>query len=87
MFKLLISCVILALSIIVIAAIVKVIMGVQENKNSPTDENPSIDDVIDELEFKIYRTEVLAEKGVKDTEEHLKFLKGELKKAKKSKNK
>jgi hypothetical protein len=87
MFKLLISFVMLALSIIVIAAIVKVIMGVQENKNSSPDDNIPIDDIVDELEFKIHRTEILVEKGVKDTEEHLKFLKSELKKAKKNKTK
>jgi hypothetical protein len=77
----------LVLFVIAIVAIVKVVTGIQEKKNSLPDENLPIDDIIEELEFKIHRAEVLAEKGVKDTEERLALLKSELTKAKEIKNK
>ena len=87
MFKLLISCVMLALFAIAIAAIIKIVLGVQEKRSSLPDENLPIDDIIDELEFKIHRAEVLAEKGVKEAEDRLTLLKSELNKAKEIKNK
>ena len=81
MFKLLISVVMLMLFIVAIAAVAQVIIGVQKNKNSLSDDDLSIEDIIEELEFKLMRAEIQAERGVKEAEEKVTIFKSELEKA------
>lgn len=84
MFKLL-----LVLSIILYGyAIYKVVIDVtkQSTPRQPN-ETLNIDDVIEELEFKITRVEIQAEKGIKSAEETLRYLKIDLEKARNLKNK
>ena len=87
MFKLLMSVVMLALFVIAIAAVIQVVIGVQKNRNSSHDDNLPIEDIIEELEFKLMRAEVQAERGVKDAEEKVTIFKSELEKARSIKDK
>lgn len=87
MFKLLISVVMLMLFIVVIAAVVQIVIGVQKSKNSLPDDNLPIDDIIEELEFKLMRAEIQAERGVKEAEEKVVVFKSELEKARSLKTK
>jgi len=53
----------------------------------PSNTNSSIDEVIEELEFKVMRAELQAERGIKSAEETLTYLQSELVKAREIKNK
>jgi hypothetical protein len=86
MFKLLISVVMLALFIIAIVAVIQLIIGVQKSKSLP-DDNLPIEDIIEELEFKLMRAEIQAERGVKEAEEKVTLFKSELEKARSIKEK
>jgi predicted PurR-regulated permease PerM len=88
MFKLLIGFILIGLFIIVGYVIYKVVIDVtkQSTPRQPN-ETLNIDDVIEELEFKITRVEIQAEKGIKSAEETLKYLKIDLEKARNLKNK
>jgi predicted PurR-regulated permease PerM len=88
MFKLLMSVLILGLVIIVgyvIFQLVKEMLPSAPTPKSNTD--ISIDEVIEELEWKIMRAELQAEKGIKSAEETSSYLKIELEKARNLKNK
>jgi hypothetical protein len=88
MFKLLMSVLILGLVIIVgyvIFQLVKEMLSSVPTPKSNTD--ISIDEVIEELEWKIMRAELQAEKGIKSAEETSSYLKIELEKARNLKNK
>jgi hypothetical protein len=87
MFKLLISIVMLMLFVVAIAAVVQIILGVQKSKNSLPDDNLPIEDIIEELEFKLMRAEIQAERGVKEAEEKVTLFKSELEKARTIKEK
>ena len=87
MFKLLISVVMLMLFVVAIAAVVQIIIGVQKSKNSLPDDNLPIEDIIEELEFKLMRAEIQAERGVKEAEEKVTLFKSELEKARSIKEK
>jgi len=87
MFKLLISFVMLALFIIAVVAVIQVVIGVQKSKNSLPDDNLPIEDIIEELEFKLMRAEIQAERGVKEAEEKVTIFKSELEKARSIKEK
>lgn len=87
MFKLLISCVMLILFVIAVAAIVKVVIGIQKSKDSLPNDNLPIEDIIEELEFKLMRAEIQAEKGVKEAEEKVTLFRSELEKARAIKEK
>jgi hypothetical protein len=80
MFKVLISIVVLTLLIIAIVMVAQIIIGVQKSKSLP-DDNLPIDDIIEELEFKLMRVELQAERGVKEAEEKVTLFKSELEKA------
>jgi len=86
MFKLLISFVMLALFVIAVAAVIQIIIRSQKNKNLP-DDNLPIEDIIEELEFKLMRAEIQAERGVKEAEEKVTLFKSELEKARSIKEK
>lgn len=86
MFKLLISVVMLALFIIAVVAVIQLIIGVQKSKSLP-DDNLPIEDIIEELEFKLMRAEIQAERGVKEAEEKVTLFKSELEKARSIKEK
>ncbi len=88
MFKLLIGFILIGLFIIVGYVIYKVVIDVtkQSTPRQPN-ETLNIDDVIEELEFKITRVEIQAEKGIKSAEETLRYLKIDLEKARNLKNK
>lgn len=75
-----------ALFIIAIVAVIQVILGVQKSKSLP-DENLPIEDIIEELEFKLMRAEIQAERGVKEAEEKVTLFKSELEKARSIKEK
>jgi hypothetical protein len=89
MFKLLISFVLIGLLITVGYVIYKVVSDMVKQPIVPRqpDETINIDDVIDELEFKVSRAEIHAEKGIKSAEETLEYLKTELVKARELKSK
>ena len=87
MFKLLISVVMLMLFVVAIAAVVQIVIGVQKSKNSLPDDNLPIEDIIEELELKLMRAEIQAERGVKEAEEKVALFKSELKKARSIKEK
>jgi hypothetical protein len=89
MFKLLIGFILIGLFIIVGYVIYKVVIDVTKQSTTPRQPNETlnIDDVIEELEFKITRVEIQAEKGIKSAEETLKYLKIDLEKARNLKNK
>ena len=80
MFKVLISIVVLTLLIIAIVMVAQIIIRVQKSKSLP-DDNLPIDDIIEELEFKLMRVELQAERGVKEAEEKVTLFKSELEKA------
>jgi hypothetical protein len=86
MFKLLMGVVMLMLFIVAIAAVVQVVIGVQKSKSLP-DDNLPIEDIIEELEFKLMRAEIQAERGVKEAEEKVTLFKSELEKARSIKEK
>jgi hypothetical protein len=86
MFKLLMGVVMLTLFIVAIAAVVQVVIGVQKSKSLP-DDNLPIEDIIEELEFKLMRAEIQAERGVKEAEEKVTLLSKELEKARSIKEK
>jgi hypothetical protein len=89
MFKLLISFVMLGL-IFIIGYIAFRLVKEALTPNAftpPPHTNASIDEVIEELEFKVMRAELHAEKGIKSAEETLTYLQSELVKARKIKNK
>jgi len=86
MFKLLMGVVMLMLFIVAIAAVVQVVIGVQKSKSLPEDNLP-IEDIIEELEFKLMRAEIQAERGVKEAEEKVTLLSKELEKARSIKEK
>ena len=86
MFKLLISFVMLALFVIAVAAVIQIIIRSQKGKSLPDDHLP-IDDIIEELEFKLMRAEIQAERGVKEAEEKVTLFKSELEKARSIKEK
>ncbi len=86
MFKLLMGVVMLMLFIVAIAAVVQVVIGVQKSKSLP-DDNLPIEDIIEELEFKLMRAEIQAERGVKEAEEKVTLLSKELEKARSIKEK
>ena len=86
MFKLLMGVVLLMLFIVAIAAVVQVVIGVQKSKSLP-DDNLPIEDIIEELEFKLMRAEIQAERGVKEAEEKVTLLSKELEKARSIKEK
>lgn len=87
MFKLLMSFVLVVLFVVVIASVVQIVMGVLKSKNSLPDDNLPIDDIIEELEFKLMRAEIQAERGVKEAEEKVVAFKSELEKARSIKTK
>jgi hypothetical protein len=87
MFKLLISIVMLMLFVVAIAAVVQIVLGVQKSKNSLPDDNLPIEDIIEELELKLMRAEIQAERGVKEAEEKVILFKSELGKARSIKEK
>jgi hypothetical protein len=89
MFKLLIGFILIGLFIIVGYVIYKVVIDVTKQSTTPRQPNETlnIDDVIEELEFKITRVEIQAEKGIKSAEETLKYLRIDLEKARNLKNK
>lgn len=87
MFKLLMSFVLVVLFVVVIASVVQIVMGVLKSKNSLPDDNLPIDDIIEELEFKLMRAEIQAERGVKEAEEKVVAFKSELEKARSIKEK
>jgi hypothetical protein len=89
MFKLLIGFILIGLFIIVGYVIYKVVIDVTKQSTTPRQPNETlnIDDVIEELEFKITRVEIQAEKGIKSAEETLRYLKIDLEKARNLKNK
>jgi hypothetical protein len=78
--------VMLMLFIVAIAAVVQVVIGVQKSKSLP-DDNLPIEDIIEELEFKLMRAEIQAERGVKEAEEKVTLLSKELEKARSIKEK
>jgi len=78
--------VMLTLFIVAIAAVVQVVIGVQKSKSLP-DDNLPIEDIIEELEFKLMRAEIQAERGVKEAEEKVTLLSKELEKARSIKEK
>jgi hypothetical protein len=80
MFKVLISIVVLTLLIIAIVMVAQIIIGVQKSKSLP-DDNLPIEDIIEDLEFKLMRAELQAERGVKEAEEKVTIFKSELEKA------
>jgi hypothetical protein len=65
------------------------VIDVTKQSTTPRQPNETlnIDDVIEELEFKITRVEIQAEKGIKSAEETLKYLRIDLEKARNLKNK
>lgn len=77
----------LMLFVVAIAAVVQIIIGVQKSKNSLPDDNLPIEDIIEELEFKLMRAEIQAERGVKEAEEKVTLFKSELEKARSIKEK
>jgi hypothetical protein len=79
----------IGLLIIVGYVIYKVISDIvkQHITSRQLDEDIDINDIIDELEFKVSRAEVNAEKGIKSAEEKLVYLKIELEKARSIKDK
>ena len=79
MFKLLIM---LALFAIAINTIIKYyILRAKKNKNNNLkDDHLSIDDIIEELEFKLQRAEIQAEKGDEEAINKIPLIKNELKK-------
>ena len=88
MFKLLMGVLMLGLIIIVgyvIFRLVKEMLPSVPILKSNTD--ISIDEVIEELEWKLMRAELQAEKGIKSAEETSNYLKIELEKARNLKNK
>lgn len=89
MFKLLISVVMLGL-IFIIGYIAFRLVKEALTPNAfipPPHTNASIDEVIEELEFKVMRAELQAERGIKSAEETLTYLQSELMKAREIKNK
>lgn len=77
----------LILFVIAVAAIVKVVIGIQKSKDSLPNDNLPIEDIIEELEFKLMRAEIQAEKGVKEAEEKVTLFRSELEKARAIKEK
>ena len=89
MFKLLISFVMLGL-IFIVGYIAFRLVKEALTPNAftpPPNTNASIDEVIEELEFKVMRAELHAEKGIKSAKETLTYLQSELMKAREIKNK
>ena len=81
MFKLFTVFVILALFGVVVTVAIKLF---SDEKPSPQNEKISkedIDTIIEELEFRVLRAEVSAEKGISEAEDTLKYLKEQLEKA------
>lgn len=89
MFKLLISVVMLGLIFIVGYVAFRLVKeALTPNAPAPpSNVNTSIDEVIEELEFKVMRAELQAERGIKSAEETLTYLQSELVKAREIKNK
>jgi predicted PurR-regulated permease PerM len=88
MFKLLMSVLILGLVIIVGYVIFQLVKEMLPSVPTPKPNTDiSIDEVIEELEWKIMRAELQAEKGIKSAEETSSYLKIELEKARNLKNK
>ena len=77
----------LMLFVVAIAAVVQIVLGVQKSKNSLPDDNLPIEDIIEELELKLMRAEIQAERGVKEAEEKVILFKSELGKARSIKEK
>ena len=88
MFKLLMSVLILGLVIIVGYVIFQLVKGMLPSvPTHKSNTDISIDEVIEELEWKLMRAELQAEKGIKSAEETSNYLKIELEKARNLKNK
>lgn len=67
-------------AIIIVISLYHVILGSASKDDDTNTDDINIDDVIEELEFKLQRAEIQAEKGDEEAEAKIPLIKNELKK-------